>query len=267
MSTEQQYFYGLEKKDLWLLAETMVILLAALSVLYFVKKIIIPMAFKQLGNLASTPPANNISYRQLLYRLPLTALLLWGIHWIAKTYMDETAAQSILFGGLSVIIFLPGHVFFHRTLKPFWHTLPTNFTIHFSSSAPGYQPLRKPRFRHRLDIAGLVILIIAGIVLIQRTTGWINPQQLIFAGLPIADYVREIHSLGLQIATKQKILNLAELIVMGVLYALMVLPFFNWIMRLIPSFNIKLTFIDHFGLLVACTLGIALGYLPVFLST
>ena len=264
MGGDQQYILGFEQADFWQLAEMLAILFMALVVIFVLYRYIYPMAFRQLGTLFSQPPNLNFSSRKFLLRLPLLVLFLGAMYWLSKTYLDEEAAQLFLFGGIIGIVIIPGTYIFHNSIIPWWRKLPQHFTTLFSSQAPGYQPLRTLSLRQRLDISGLIILIVAGLVLILRTVGWINPTQLIFAGLPVLDHLRDIHTSGFDLGTKQKILNLTELVVMGALFAAMVFPFLNAIMRLIPSFNIKLKFIDHFGLMVACVVGVALGYSPIF---
>ena len=256
-----------------------VILAAALIVIGIIHFVILPRAYSALKTIFFQSPASqNLSFKTYIARLPLVLLIMGGMYFVVMEIGDEEAANILLFGFAVAVIFFTAYFSYHFALKPFWASLPATIAQYFQTTAPGYQALRVLSYRHRAEIAGLIVLCVALLVLIGRFIGIFDEHQPIIVGIGIVDYINDFRmtmpeyffgNIDQMRASKLHVLYLIEILVIlfistGV-FLFAALPLINRFLLFIPSFNIQLTFIDHLGLLLACVLGIALGYLPALL--
>lgn len=275
---DQSLYFGFTNSDLIVLAKMFVILALALGTIYFIKKVIYPRVWPQLAAMSLSSASPNLSYKTYFLRLPLLILLCGVLYFGLRELSGDHVADLVLVASGLIIVFFPAYIFFHRTIKPYWASLPPAFTRHFQTSAPGYLPLRTPSNRRRAEVAGLIVLGVAFLVLFGRSTGLYDPHQPIISGVGVTDYIVDFRTtmpeffadnLDQMQASKPRVLYLVEILVLLFLSASLLLfvvfPISNRIMLLIPSFNVRLTLVDHFGLLMACALGIGFGYLPALL--
>jgi|GEM_PF-4155239 len=272
-------FDGLTEEDTRQLAEMLVILSVATVIIIFVNFVILPKAFSALLTVFKSAPVPRSTYKPTHIIRYIIFGLLWGVlYFVVREIVDRDFADIVWLGSLYGIGFIVAWHIYHDIFMPFWLSLPSAFTIHFSTSALGYQPFRKLTFTQKGQIAVWIISIVAASVLLGRMSGFIDPNQPIMFSVPMVEYVNDFRYTISNFnpldqidsaAQKTHLLSLAEVLVTLMVYAIallfFVLPITNRIMRLIPAFTIKLTFIDHIGIFLACAIGIGLGYLPALL--
>jgi len=271
----QDLFFGFHKQDILQIAEMIVILLLSIIAIIVIRTVLYRLVFRAFALAFRNPPDPQFTYRTLFWRMSFASLIItlfyFLIHWLGS----EIKADPFIIGGISAVLGSFVHMFYHRQIIPWWAALPPTFTIKFTVSAPGYQPLRKLSIRHRGEIAGAITVSLVVMILFARLLGWIDPYQPVFYGISVTDYLSELKIAISDLdphdesSGKAYLFSLVEVMVVAVLYlcvaVFLVLPIANNLMRIIPSFNIKLTILDHLGLIAACCLGIYVGYvIPLF---